>query len=406
MKPAKGRNFVTRVKRLRAKLRPSQALKAGWFLVVCAFLLPTFCRSAGRWRIEVVDSGNGKDVGRYSSLAIDRFGNLQIAYYDATDHSLWYAYRGRSDAKWYTMQVDRPAGTFASLAVDAQGYPHITSNSWTETGLHYDYWDGKNWHKFIVDPEHTDRMTSLQVDRNGHLHVSYYVENNASGHYALYMKYAYFDGKTWYLQTVDHTWLAGKANSLALGPQGQPWIAYVIAGQGDLAYAHQVGAKWEYGTAETRATNGGSYVGFANSIAIDRQGYPHITYIDGTKAELKYAWEDKQGWHAEIVDQLSAIEADWDHTSLQIDKHGLPHVAYYDPSLGALKYASRDAKGWHVQVVDNDGDVGEYPSLCLDAQDVPYISYYDVTNKVLRIAYPGTTDGSAAESERTPGPRD
>jgi hypothetical protein len=372
------------------------ALRALLLLVLGILSCPGHGQGAGQWGIEVIDGGNGRDVGKFSSLAIDRFGNLQVAYYDSTNHSLWYAYRSRSNKRWYGMQIDPDAGTYASLAVDARGYPHIASNSWAETGLHYDFWDGKTWHHMIIDRDRTDHYLSLQLDAAGYPHISYYREYLTGGgfQYALYLKYAYFDGKTWYLQTVDRHFGSGKSNSIALSQKGHPWIALSEVGSGNLEVAHWRGSKWTFETADARSTNGNSYVGLENSIALDKHGYPHITYLDSTKARIKYAWEDKNGWHREVVDQLGGLESDFDHTSLQLDKEGWPHVAYYDAGLGALKYAYKDATGWHVEVVDNAGNVGEYPSLALDAHGMPYISYYDVTNRALKVAHLESTNVS------------
>jgi hypothetical protein len=360
-------------------------------LLAWALLHPVSGLCSGKWHVEVVDNGAGHDVGRYSSLAIDRFGDFHVAYYDQTARALRYAYRGKSDSRWYTMEVDQLAGTYLSLAVDAQGYPHVAYNSEYETGLHYAYWDGKNWHRMIIDPVRTDRFANLQLDAAGHPHISYYRENYGANQYALYLKYAFFDGKTWYVQAVDHHWGAGKANSIALDSNGRPWIAYSVSDAQDLAYAHWDGSRWQYGMADTRAANKTDYVGMANSIAVDAQDQPHIAYLDGTRALLKYAWEDRGVWHSEVVDQLNALEGDWDHVSLKLDHEGNPHIAYYDAGLGALKYAYKDGKGWHVDVVDDQGNVGEYPSLYLDVQGVPYISYYDVTDGQLKLAYFETT---------------
>jgi hypothetical protein len=348
--------------------------------------------AAQRWHIDVVDNGAGNDVGRYSSLAIDRSGNFQIAYTNGGGTTLHYAFRGKQDKRWYTMQVDDRAGCFVSLAVDKDGRAHIAYNSPYETGLHYARWDGKQWNKLIVDPEATDHYTSIQVDSEGHPSISYYREVYPDHRYALYMKYAYRDGKQWYIQTVDHRWQAGKWNSIALDSQDRPYIAYAIPAQGDLALAHWNGSGWEHGVVESRATNGNAYVGTYTSIALDSADEPHIAYLDATNLTAKYAWREGSVWHTEIIDHLSGQEVAAGNTdvadrfSLKLDSRGRPHLAYYDPGLAALKYATRDDKGWHAEVVDNEGNVGTYPSLCLDQKDRPYISYHDSTRGQLRVA--------------------
>lgn len=342
----------------------------------------------GDWHVETIDTGHGASVGTWNSLAIDRSGNLHLAYSNSKGNVLRYAYRAKQEERWYSMTVDVDAGSFASLAVDSHGRPHIAYNSPYETGLHYARWDGNQWVKLIIDSEHTDHFTSIQLDSLDRPRISYYRELDPNGHYALYLKYAYFDGKTWYIQTVDRRFGTGKYNSLGLDPLGRPYIAYSIVGAGDLGLAYSDGAKWSYGVVDSRSENGNSYVGTENSLVVDSEGDPHIIYEDGTKQTIKYSWRKKGIWHTEVADQRFGREDASDRVSLKLDSHGQPHAAYYDPGLGALKYAVRDEKGWHAEVIDNRGNVGQYPSLYLDEHDTPYVAYHDESEGQLRIAHP------------------
>ena len=327
----------------------------------------------------------GDEVGTFSSLAIDRFGAFHIAYSNRAGIVLRYAFRGKNDKQWYTMAVDRGAGSFNSLAVDSHGWPHIAYNSPSETGLHYASWDGKQWHKLIIDHDMTNHFTSIQLDSQDQAQISYYREEYPDRHYALYLKYAYFDGKSWYIQTIDHRFGTGKFNSIALDSLGHPYIAYSIVGTGDLGLAHFNGSKWALGVVDSRSTSGNSYVGYHNSIVVDSAGEPHIGYLDGTKYSVKYARREGATWHREVVDSLAALGSEASRVSLKLDSHGRPHVAYYDAGLGALKYAVRDIKGWRTELVDNNGNVAGYASLCLDEHDEPHISYY--ADGQLRIAH-------------------
>jgi hypothetical protein len=338
------------------------------------------------WQSEVVDKGQGAQVGTFSSLVIDQAGNFHIAYSNSVGTELRYAFRGHKDKQWYTMVVDRGAGSFDSLAVDSKGRPHISYNSPYLTGLHYASWDGKDWRKIIIDPERTNHYTSIQLDSQDRPRISYYREEYPDRRNALYLKYAYFDGKVWYIQTVDRRFGTGKWNSLALDRTDRPYIAYSIVGAGDLGLAYLEESKWKFGVAESRRSNGDNYVGYDNSIVLDSAGAPHVAYLDGTKRALKYAWRKDAGWSVETVDLLAAVPSEADRFSLKLDSHGQPHIAYYDAGSGALKYASRDAKGWHTEVVE-DGNVGEFPSLSFAENDEPYISYYGVGNGQLWIAH-------------------
>jgi len=342
-------------------------------------------RAQGQWHIEVVDDGGGHNVGSFTALAIDHDGDIHIGYNQAKD-VLLYAYHGAHDKQWYKMVVDRQGGTFISLAVDSNNRPHFAYNSLFLTGLHYAYWDGKGWTKEVIDATRTNHMTSIAIDASGNPRISYYLEETPEGHYALLLKYAYFDGKTWYVQTLDHHITRGKFNSIAVDPSGNPHIAYSDQGVGDLRYDHFDGSTWESKVPDSRRKDN-NYVGIGNSIALDTAGNPVIAYLDITRRTVKLArWTGKL-WETEVVDQLVDVPSFADRVSLQIDSQNVPHVAFYDGGLGALKYAERDEKGWHAEVVDNQGKVGLYPSLSLDRNNLPYISYYDATAGQLKLAH-------------------
>jgi hypothetical protein len=351
----------------------------------------------GAWLVETVDGGNGGDVGKFTSLVIDTNENFHIAYFDQGQNALRYAYRKRSDKQWYTMQVDSQAGQYASLAVDSHDHPHFAYNSVYLTGLHYAYWDGTRWQTHIIDHDRTNHFTSIQVDSKGFPHISYYQEENADGTNALHLKYAFFDGGTWYIETVNRKFATGKFNSIALDSSGRPHIAYSFAGTGDLGYVFWDGSQWIYKVPDTRRTHN-NYVGTGNSIAIDARGNPHIAYFDLNNRKIKYTRWTGAAWQTEFVDQVVGTLTLADHLSLKLDSHDRPHVAYYDSGIGALKYAERDDQTWHIDVVDHHGNVGEYPSLCFDQHEQPYISYYDVSGRQLRLAY---REGAASASITT-----
>ena len=74
------------------------------------------------------------------------------------------------------------------------------------------------------------------------------------------------------------------------------------------------------------------------------------------------------------------------YTSLALDGDGYPHISYYDWGNNDLKYAYQDAFGWHIETVDSEGGVGRYSSLALDGDGYPHIGYFDETNDDLKYA--------------------
>jgi hypothetical protein len=68
------------------------------------------------------------------------------------------------------------------------------------------------------------------------------------------------------------------------------------------------------------------------------------------------------------------------YPSLALDAQGDPHISYLDVSNYDLKYAVKTGGSWTIETVDATGNVGRYTSIRLDAQGNPHISYFDDTD--------------------------
>lgn len=336
------------------------------------------------WHVEVVDDGQGSNVGMFSSMTLDRNGDFQIAYYNATSKSLRYAYRGKNAQKWSRMTVAQDAGMFVSLATDAQGHAHLAYNTSLQTGLHYAYFDGRQWHAQIIDSVPTQFFASMQLDPAGNPRVTYIQVKHGNKSSGAQLKYAYSDGTTWFIKTVALRPHQGVYNSLAIDAAGHAHVAFAESGR--LQYATWNASEWQYDTADFTGNLEDS-AGLGTSLALDASEHPHITYFDTAKKTLKYAYREAGVWKTEVIEELSGTPKLPDNTSLRIDGQGQPHVAYYDGGQGVLKYAVRQDGNWKSEVVDHQGNVGMYPSLCLDFENDVYIAYYDSTDKQLRLAH-------------------
>lgn len=89
-------------------------------------------------------------------------------------------------------------------------------------------------------------------------------------------------------------------------------------------------------------------------------------------------------WNIQTVDSEGHAGTS---TSLALDSEGYPHISYRDFNIRDLKYAAFDGSAWEIQTIDSEGFVGEYTSLALDSADNPHISYYDYTNEDLKYAF-------------------
>ncbi|MGB9724124.1 MAG: PKD domain-containing protein [Chloroflexia bacterium] len=284
------------------------------------------------------------------------------------------------------------------------------------------------WHIETVDNTGMAAYVSLALDPAGRVHIAYYRTFS--------LKYAYYDGTSWHIETVDSVADVGQYTSLALDAGNVPYISYYDATYGDLKLARRVGTggncgpngSWRCETIDTTGDVGrytslalagagwatakiahtGEGLGLGNhlyytwynnveenwvstvvdtsllypwngvSMALDAAKRPHIAY--GNASALKYAYYDGASWHIETV--TSDTQG---YVSLALDPAGRVHIAYF--SEPNLRYAWRDAGGvWHQEVVDSSPASGLYTSLSLSS-DLPHIAYVEYDSGNLKYAY-------------------
>ena len=274
----------------------------------------------------------------------------------------------------------------ASLALDSSGYPHISYNDGNKSGLKYAWWNSTSWSIQVVEDGgltgQNGLASTLKLDSKGNPHISYF---DVDSTYHLYLRYAYWDGKTWVCQTIDPTG-GGRHASLALDSHGFPHITYY--GSSSLKYASWNGTVWTTQIIDPGVMYNVS-IGYYSSLQIDSHDNPQVSYDDKTNGLMKYASWDGSQWNIQTVDSGDTRTSDTDN-SLAIDSHDSPHISYLFNSN--LKYAQRTSSGWNVQTVDTTGDpiasVGVSPSIGLDSKDTPHISYIDqYRGGLLKYAY-------------------
>jgi len=245
---------------------------------------------------------------------------------------------------------------------------------------------------------------TLALDASGLPHISYYDYASSD------LKYAYYDGSTWHITTVDSGVNTGDYYeevgwdlSLALDLAGHRHIAYTYErwkrsdsiatlDQAELRYAYFDGTDWI-----TETIVGGRFDFGDTSLALDASDRPHIAYEGPYLAwwgedccALNYARFDGSSWLTETVHAGSGYIGAFN--SLGLDTADLPHISYYRMDTDDLMYASYDGSNWHLKIVDSAGVTGRATSLDLDTLDQPHISYYDWTNSLVKYAhYTGTS---------------
>jgi ELWxxDGT repeat protein len=131
-------------------------------------------------------------------------------------------------------------------------------------------------------------------------------------------------------------------------------------------------------------------VGEYTSIAIDSNGFKHISYYDATiygtpvaTLDLKYATDTSGSWVVTTVDTAGNVGK---YTSIAIDSNDVVHISYFDDTNNDLKYATcssgcTTASNWDLVSVDTTStNAGEYTSIAVDSNDGVHISYFDNSN--------------------------
>jgi hypothetical protein len=338
--------------------------------------------SGSSWAVHILDGS--ADLGLFSSLALDMNGSPRIAYFDDVRDNLKYAYWDQGTWKVATVDQNGEVGLYASLALNkTSGYPTISYYDATNGRLKVATWVGTSW--VIETPDSgpdAGTHSALALDANGNPRVVYCKGKGClSGKTTdpMEVRVAVKANNTWVSRPVESGGV-GMYSSIAVDSQGSLHISYYDAAFQRLRYAKGTpdGAAWQ-----VTILGSGQKMGLFTSIAVDSLNRPHISFFNDSLDSLRYVtWNG--AWVEEVVDGDYGVG--WD-TSIALDSSGNPHISYYDINRHRLKYAVRQSGVWRPQVVDGDAYVGMYSSIALKNGTTPVISYYDAINGNLKYAY-------------------
>jgi hypothetical protein len=335
------------------------------------------CGPNNDWLCQTVDSG--ADFGKYSSIAIKpASGEIGIAYYDATNGKLKYAYGAIcATCSWSINTVDQPIlfptdnkGQYTSLKYHSNGTPYIayyfenTSGvdalmvaSYVSSGGNCGYGSvaGKWQCDTIQTGEGVGQYASLALDGAGNRHIAYYDRGN---------------GDLWY---------ATSSSGINCGPGGNTWLCYPVTGS---------------------TTDVGQYA----SLYVDNGNHFHIAYYDATIDALKYAVDKGSGGNCGVLgsaqcDTIDDMQAGYHPlgVSMAEDAAGYPIIAYQS-EYGSLNVArpvpalglpggggncgpENPLSTWYCETINRfpifvPARHGDFVSISLSSSGLATIAYY------------------------------
>jgi hypothetical protein len=301
-------------------------------------------RDAGKWQSRALFTEGS--VGKYVALAIDTQDRLALSFYDQDNRTLRYAEQ-KADGSFTSEPIawGREIGVGSQLRFAADGSPHVFFYSTAGKFVHVTRVAGEpKWHDEVL------------ADATGGFTGTSSVRTRADGLWLLFMN--------WNL----------RATPLVLG------------------HSKASGFELEYLTLERGA-------GWRSLVLFDGDAVG-LLYTNSGRRELWQARRAGREWEAERllkgVGNMAAAQA----------ASGDLVVAYEDVTMGqnppsTLKMLRRAGKTWRRFAIDDEGPVADYLAAAVDSQGRPVIAYHSPGARALRLYDELTGDASAGGRKRT-----
>jgi hypothetical protein len=311
------------------------------------------------WQVECVACPDRFGLASDRNLRLDSTGHPHIVY--GGDRLFYARYDG---ANWRHDTVDSGpyVGEFAALALDANDDPHIAYLDWEHSAVRYARWTGVDWVvQTAVNGESAGGFVSLVLDHNNDPVISYHDRGD------LTLRVARWTAAGWAVQIVDQVATnfygingSSASNSLVMDSSGRPAISY-FGSSSTLNYAFWNGSVWVTQEVAEVGANQGAFT----SLALGNADAPHISFTTWDEG-LGYAYWTGSAWIIQKVDSVGGFN------SIALDDDGVPHISY---DTNGLRYARWSDGAWDVQMV---AGAGGQSSLALDSDGNPYIAFIGI----------------------------
>jgi hypothetical protein len=254
----------------------------------------------------------------------------------------------------------------------------------------------------------------LALDSGGDAHIAYY---DSTSHELMYVVW---DGAWSAPSAIADVGAVGETTgtevhqlaSLALDGSGNPHVSFYDAATADLKYASWTGAAWDIKDVQTQNDSGAD-----NSLALDAADNPHISFFEygfsGIRpiGSMMYAASTDGGdtWAEQVVETPAigtGIVSIGKYNSIAIDNDGNPAISYYHVNRHELHVARLGGTEWSISVVDDDDRAGPYSDIAVDSGNLLNVSYSRVLAGDQSVAYALSPHADLGVSVEYPGQLD
>jgi hypothetical protein len=290
------------------------------------YYLFLYSKNGGIWIADTFElNAEGLPVGRWD-LTIDRYNCIWCIYaaFDETDTTTYSIVARKNTSGWEkdTVELNTLGDDFLcqSIATDITGVPHIAYdhmvNGWSR-GF-YAYLDDTIWQKTHIDSHITQYYCSIDLDSQNNPHISYF----RIGSQGENLSHAYRIDSIWFREEIDSSNdLSHEMTSIAIGTDDLPSIAYRNPTTYQIKYAFYDGTVWHIDTVDV---SGGFET--QKSLDIDSLGQPYFIYARSYNSYLAY--KTTSGWHKELLPLTPTVTKGFGG-SLRIGKDGIIHIARF-----------------------------------------------------------------------------
>lgn len=328
--------------------------------------------SSAEWQVETVDSTS--DVGRSSCIAIDSEGYPHISYYKNDSGDLKYAKLTSTGWEISTIDVSGKVGFLSSMCLRADTLPYISYTDDDSNDLKLAYYENNAWHIEFLQTDYPAQVdTVLTLSPQGYPYIAYLSEDTNS-----YLSIFYNSASGWNENRVDseiddHDITIDLSNYVQMA-----FIQHPTAESSRLRWAG-----WYNGAMNFETLVETDHYLLDPEIYRNPHDYSlHLCYRDTTEPSLEYGRKQGEVWEYATLDSIYPSP----NPCLVVDSHGYPHLLYGDAVEGTLKYAWKDIGGWHIETIISEGTTGVYNSLALDSLDQSHVTTYESGNGDLLYA--------------------